>query len=319
MIDLNESKGTPDIIKDIINENSTTINKIIENSIDDVFSLNINKNINLDEKTLSLKCDLNIYFHFNKDYNGNIKFEKCIESNFKNCEINIFIPKNFEKIRVYKSIVHELTHLYELYQIKDIFDKTSWMKSKNLNTYDILSNSKGLIRYFRDIFYSSLSHEIRSNLSSLHILLIGLKSKDEKYLRNMLEKTSEWSRYRSISEFNPEQYLFDLLNNYDLDFILNSFYLFNKVLEIKYKPIQNKENLIKYFNNWKRYFIDISNKYEFKINKKIKEVIESEDDEYGTEIYEDKILKYSDYLNDTQHNRDLKISKLLNINYKDYF
>ena len=135
----------------------------------------------------------------------------------------------------------------------------------------------------------------------------------------MLEKTSEWSRYRSISEFNPEQYLFDLLNNYDLDFILNSFNLFNKVLEIKYKPIQNKENLIKYFNNWKRYFIDISNKYEFKINKKIKEVIESEDDEYGTEIYEDKILKYSDYLNDTQHNRDLKISKLLNINYKDYF
>lgn len=319
MIDLNESKGTPDIIKDIINENSTTINKIIENSIDDVLSLNINKNINLDEKTLSLKCDLNIYFHFDKDYNGNIKFEKCIESNFKNCEINIFIPKNFEKIRVYKSIVHELTHLYELYQIKDIFDKTSWMKSKNLNTYDILSNSKGLIRYFRDIFYSSLSHEIRSNLSSLHILLIGLKSKDEKYLRSMLEKTSEWSRYKSISEFNPEQYLFDLLNNYDLDFILNSFNLFNKVLEIKYKPIQNKENLIKYFNNWKRYFIDISNKYEYKINKKIKEVIESEDDEYGTEIYEDKILKYSDYLNDIQHNRDLKISKLLNTNYKDYF
>ena len=319
MIDLNESKGTPDIIKDIINENSTTINKIIENSIDDVFSLNINKNINLDEKTLSLKCDLNIYFQFNKYYNGNIKFEKCIESNFKNCEINIFIPKNFEKIRVYKSIVHELTHLYELYQIRDIFDKTSWMKSRNLNTYDILSNSKGLIRYFRDIFYSSLSHEIRSNLSSLHILLIGLKSKDEKYLRSMLEKTSEWSRYKSISEFNPEQYLFDLLNNYDLYFILNSFNLFNKVLEIKYKPIQNKENLLKYFNNWKRYFIDISNKYEYKINKKIKEVIESEDDEYGTEIYEDKILKYSDYLNDTQHNRDLKISKLLNINYKDYF
>ena len=77
MIDLNESKGTPDIIKDIINENSTTINKIIENSIDDVFSLNINKNINLDEKTLSLKCDLNIHFHFNKDYNGNIKFDKA--------------------------------------------------------------------------------------------------------------------------------------------------------------------------------------------------------------------------------------------------
>lgn len=316
---INESKGTPNIIKDIISENSKTINKIIENGVNDYISISIDKSINLGDKISSLKCYLNIYFHFNKDYNGNIKFEKCIESSFKDCEINIFIPENFEKIRVYKSIVHELTHLYELYQIKDIFDKTSWIKSRNLNTYDILSKSKGLIRYFRDIFYSSLPHEIRSNLSSLHILLIGLKSKDENYLRSKLEKTSEWSRYKAISEFNPEKYLTDLLNNYDLEFVINSFNLFNKVLEIKFKPIESKENLLKYFNNWKKYFIEISNKYEYKINKKIKDVIESNDDEYGTEIYEDKILKYSDYLNDNQYNRDLKLSKLLNIDYKNYF
>jgi hypothetical protein len=316
---INESKGTPDIIKDIVNENSATINKIIENGINDNISINIDKSINLGHKIVSLKCYLNIYFHFNKYYNGNIKFEKCIESNFKDCEINIFIPKNFEKIRVYKSIVHELTHLYELYQIKDIFDKTSWIKSRNLNIYDTVSNSKGLIRYFRDIFYSSLSHEIRSNLSSLHIILIGLKSKDESYLRSMIEKTSEWSRYKAISEFNPKGYLTDLINNYDLEFVINSFNLFNNVLEIKFKTIESKEDLLKYFNNWKKYFIEISNKYEYKINKKISDVIESDSDEYGTEIYEDKILKYCDYLNDNQHNRDLKISKLLNIDYRNYF
>jgi hypothetical protein len=317
---ITESKGTPDIIKDTLSENLIQINKIIKLGIDDALTLSINKSINIGEKILSLKCNLNIHFYFNEEnYNGNIKFQKCIESNFKDCEINIYIPKDFEKLRVYKSILHELTHLYELYQIRDIFDKTSWTKSKKLNTYEIISKNKGLIRYFRDIFYSSLSHEIRSNLSPLHIFLIGLNSKDEKYLRSELEKTSEWSRYKALSEFNPETYLNDLINNYDLDFILNSFNLFNSVLEIKSKPIENKENLIKYFRNWKRYFLDISNKYEYKINKKIKEVIESENNEYGTELYEDKILKYTDYLEDIQFNREIKIDELLKIDYLSYF
>jgi hypothetical protein len=38
---INESKGTPDIIKDIVNENSATINKIIENGINDYISISI--------------------------------------------------------------------------------------------------------------------------------------------------------------------------------------------------------------------------------------------------------------------------------------
>lgn len=316
---INESKGTPDIVKEIINENSKSINSIILNKVNKSLSLEINKRFN----KKSLNCILNINFFFKdvENYNGNIKFQKCIDSEFKDCEINISIPKNdIKKLNVYKSLSHELTHLYELYQIKDIFDKTSWRKSINLNIYDDEMKSSGLIKYFRDIFYASLQHEIRSNLSSLGIFLIGLRSKDEKYLRDELKKTTEWSRYKAISEFNPKNYLIDLLNRYDLDFIINSFNTFNQVLEISANPIVNKEQLLRYFNNWKRYFSHISKKYKSKIDSKIKDVIENDENEYGTEIYEDKILKYSDYLqDDISNSREVKLDELLKIDYLSYF
>jgi hypothetical protein len=320
---INESKGTPDIIREIINENSKSINLIILNGVDESLNLEINKSSNQRKGKVLLNCILNINFYFadSKTYNGDIKFYKCIESGFKNCEINIYLPnKNIEKISVYKSLIHELTHLYELYQIKDFFKKSSWMKSMNLYEFDKLDINSGLVRYFRDIFYASLPHEIRANLSSLEVFLIGLRSKDEKYLRDELEKTTEWSRYRAISEFNPENYLYDLINRYGLDFTISSFNLFNKVLEIRTNLIINKEQLLKYFKRWKVYFSDISKDYKYKIENKIKKIIEVDENKYGTEIYEDKILKYSDYLKETiTYSRNQKLDDILSIDYQNYF
>jgi hypothetical protein len=320
---INESMGTPDIIREIINENSKSINLIILNGVNKSLNLKINKSSNQRKGKVLLNCILNINFYFtdSKNYNGDIKFYKCIESDFKDCEINIYLPnKNIEKISVYKSLIHELTHLYELYQIKDFFKKSSWMKTMNLYEFDKLDINSGLVRYFRDIFYASLPHEIRANLSSLEVFLIGLRSKDEKYLKDELENTTEWSRYKAISEFNPENYLIDLLNRYGLDFTINSFNSFNKVLEIRTNKISNKEQLIKYFKKWKRYFSDISKDYKLKIENKIKKVIEVDESNYGTEIYEDKILKYSDYLKDSiKYSRDCKLNDILSINYQKYF
>lgn len=311
---INESRGTPNVVREIINENSKIINNIINLYKNDEIKLHINK------KTLI--CNLSIFINFIKDdiYNGNIKFEKCIDSEFKNCEINIYSPnKDINKLKIYKSLSHELTHLYELYQIKDFFNKSSWVKTKKLNIFDNLKLNNGLIKYFRDVFYSSLSHEIRANLSSLEVFLIGLDSKDEFYLRNELEKTSEYSRYKAISNFNPNDYLLDLINKYGLYFIINVFNFFNKILEIDFK-IKNEKDLLKYFNKWKKYFMDISKDYKYKIDKKIKEIIEREDinnEYYIKEEYIDCILSYSDYL--YLDLREQRLDELMEINYLSYF
>jgi hypothetical protein len=321
---LNESKGTPDIVREIIIENSNNINSIISKKVNQTLKININREVKQEKRIVSLNCNLSINFHFKniKNYNGSINFKECIDSLFSNCEINLYIPNmNISKLKVYKSLSHELTHLYELYQIKDLFNRSSWIKSLNLNNFDKLNLNIGLIQYFRDIFYASLPHEIRANLSSLEVFLIGLMSNDESYLRSELEKTTEWSRYKAISDFNPDLFLKDLIMKYNLNFVLRAFNLFNKVLDIKSKKINNYDDLNKYFKNWKRYFSDISKKYKHKIDSKIKEIVnkDTNNDKYGIEIYEDKILKYNDYLNNKQNNREIKLDELLKIDYKDYF
>lgn len=53
---------------------------------------------------------------------------------------------------------------------------------------------------------------------------------------------------------------------------------------------------------------------------KIKKVIESDESEYGTEVYEDKILKYSDYLKDSiEYSRDCKLNDVLYKDFQKYF
>jgi hypothetical protein len=70
-------------------------------------------------------------------------------------------------------------------------------------------------------------------------------------MKNILDvswkKTTEWSRYKAISEFNPDIFLKDLLEKYSLGFLLGIFNLFNKILEIKSNSLNDENDLVKYF------------------------------------------------------------------------
>ena len=322
---INESKGTPDILREIINDNHEEINKHISLGKTSAFFLEIDKNTYIEQakKKINFKCMLHIFFNFtdNTSYNGNINFEKCIDSNFEDCEINISIPKkDTNKLRVYKSLSHELTHLYELYQIKDFFEKSSWVKSKNLNTFDIIGKAinNGLIRYFRDIYYNALPHEIRANISSLEVFLVGFQSKDEEYIRRELQSTSEWNRYQAISSFDPDIYINDLINRYGLSFTIRSFNLFNKILKININ-INSEDDLTRYFKKWKKYFTKISKEYKSKIDSMIKDLLKDDtDSRYVLEQHDDRILKYSDYFDDVSYSRDIILDEILKIDYLDY-
>jgi hypothetical protein len=322
---INESKGTPNILREIINDNHEEMNKYISSGKTTAFFLEMDKNTYIEQtkNKRKFKCKLHIFFNFTDDiyYNGNINFEQCIDSKFEDCEINITIPKkDTNKLKVYKSLLHELTHLYELYQIKDFFEKSSWIKSRNLNTFDIIGKgiNNGLIRYFRDIYYSALTHEIRANISSLEVFLFGLQSKDEEYIRRELISTSEYNRYHNISSFDPEIYINDLMNKYGLSFIIRSFNLFNKILNININ-INNKDDLNRYFKKWKKYFTKISKEYKSKIDSMIKDLLKDDtDSRYVLEQHDDRIFKYSDYFDDVSYNRDIILDEILKIDYLDY-
>lgn len=320
---IDESSGTPNIVRNIINLISPDINKLISKKTNDVINLDIDEEVNIDKKkTVKLKCKLKLIVNFsdNFGYNGNINFETCIKSNFQNCIINIYSPnKNIDKLNIYKSLSHELTHLYELYQVRDVFNKSSWKNSISLVNFDGLNLNKfKLIEYFRDIFYASLSHEMRSITSSIEVFLIGLDTKDEKKLREELSKTTEWSKYKALCDFNPELYTNDIVGKYGLYFTIRSFRLFNKMINNDIS-LKSRDDLDRYFKNWKKYFTDISKKCGVKIDRKIKEIIDKDvSNHYMLEINDDKIISYSNYLKEPD-NRDSKLYELLYPDYKKYF
>lgn len=149
--------------------------------------------------------------------------------------------------------------------------------------------------YFRDIYYASLPHEIRATISSLEIYLISFESKDPMFLRNELEKTNEWKRYESMVNFDPDSLSSDMIMEYGLKNTLYILNLFNRINKINSKNLESISDVLKYFKVWKKYLTHISSNIKIKIDKKIKEISESKED--NLYIHEDKeIMNYEDYL-----------------------
>jgi hypothetical protein len=170
-----ESLGTPNTLLNLLNRNKSSIQNIVSNKSDTTLTLNINEP--------DLVCNLEVEFQFlnTNNYPGNINYKECVLSNFQNCKILLVIPsKNTDIKIVFKTLLHELNHLYELYQIKSIFSKTKWFRTDGLIKFNkqIESNNLRLIRYFSDLYYISLPNEINSRISSLYIYLDSINSHD---------------------------------------------------------------------------------------------------------------------------------------------
>jgi len=316
---VNESRGTPSIIKEIFNEIKNDLDDILKSNISNSISIDIDKNLFINNKQVELKSNLKILFNFNptyKQYNGSINFLTCIKNDFKDCIISLLIPNFPDNKRVYKSLIHELTHLYELYQIKDIFYSTSWQKSIFLSDFD-RTEIKPYIEYFRDIFYISLPHEVRANISSIEIFLISLFTKDPDILEIELKKTTEWNRYESIRNFNPDELSSNLINDYKSNNVIRMLNIFNNINNINF-ILKNESDILRYFKGWKKYLNKVSEKMYSKIKKKITEISNKEiNDDEIYETHEDKnILSYEDHRK--KNIRERNLSELLFININDF-
>lgn len=307
-----ESKGTPDILKQIIYENENIIQNIINERKDDVIIINIDRKIKINDKRILFKCNLTINLHFKllNKYTGDINFMECIESNFDNCIINIYLPTFSKLENVLRTVAHELHHLYELYQIKDIFDKTKWLNSKALNDIDKMDFIKyEYVKKFRDIFYLSLPHEIRARITSLHFYLINLNTKNKNILLFNLENTIEYNYYLKLKDFDVQDYYNGFLKDFSIGEIIEIFNFFNKIMNINFK-INNVDDFLKYLNKMKNYFSKLSNDYIKKIYRIINNVINDSVD--NRILYDKNIFTFDELM-------ELRKYKPEEINYKDYF
>jgi hypothetical protein len=307
-----EKRGTPDILKEIIKENYNNIQTILSNNKNYSLVLNIDKSAQLENKIIYLKCNLTINFIFGigNKYTGNINYLSIIESNFKNCIIDIFLPLNPELNISISTMSHELLHLYKLYQIKEIFNKTRWQDTTTIIDLEKMSimNYKS-VEYFKNLIYLSLPHEIRARITSLHFYLLSFRTNDKEFLLKKLEETKEFRYFNMLKNFDVEEYYKILMLEMDVDSAINIFSFLNEKLNIKFK-ILNEKDLIKFFYMMKKYFSDILKSYDKKISRIIKD-LSNEKFEY---IHHDRHLLSFEELT------ELKITeKEKDIDYKLYF
>ena len=254
-----EKLGVPNIISTFISKNL----KLIENSIKDGFY-----NFSLDED--KLKCSVNIKFLPGQNYSGNLDHKLCISSNFKKCDVKIKIPLKYNIDNIIKTLVHELTHIYELYQIKSVFDNSKvW--NLNYKPFDDLYNDIDIIIYFRNLIYTSRRNEINSKISSLSVYLRMKRTNDINILKNELDNTTEWNHYKALYNFSPKKYLSDLLRRYNIDFLLTTFNYLNKIIGSK-TVLSTKNDILNYFKRNKRYFRKVCKILKYRIDKILNDI-----------------------------------------------
>jgi len=80
-MEVNESRGTPSIIKEIFNDIKIELDDILKSNISNSISIDIDKNLLINNKQLNLKSSLKILFVFKNttQYNGNINFLTCFD------------------------------------------------------------------------------------------------------------------------------------------------------------------------------------------------------------------------------------------------
>jgi len=295
-----ESKGTPNIILDIVNK--------YENEILNGIKSFLPINISINEK--KLVANLEIIFNHGNRFTGNINFKECVDSNFKNCVINIDLP-NINIDLIIKSLIHELTHLYELYQIKDFYSETKWKRTEVL--YDTRTqNINSEIHYFRDIFYLSLPYEVNARVSSLYKYLFDTQIKDRDKLEKILINTMEWKNMLNLKNFSYKELYDNLMIKYinNKRFLYDIFNLFNLKMNIKTK-INSDIDLYNYLKNSSKYFKSVSSNYKKKIIKVLYRVIDDRIDE-GYWTMPTKIVVYEDYIKENKkENKDINYLNFL--------
>jgi len=291
-----ESKGTPDILLDIIAKYES---EIINNA------KNLNSlSININESNLVAHLTINFKNDNNKSFSGNLNFKECIDSNFNNCIINLSIP-NFNLTLIFKSLMHELTHLYEIYQIKDFYLETKWKRLEALHDTEY-QNVNTELHYFRDIFYLSFPYEINARVSSLYKYLFDTKIKDKVELEKILIKTIEWQNMLNLKNFTYKEVYDNLIKKYINNKILlyDIFNLFNLKMKIK-TTINSDIDLYNYLKNSSKYFKSVSSNFKKKIIKILYRVVDDRMYE-GYWTIPTKIVVYDDYIKKhKEENKDI--------------
>jgi hypothetical protein len=341
---INEKLGLPDIVNDIIENNYNSIyNSIIKNQ-NSILKINIDDFRLINNKPVGLNTDIYLHFLFNEfnNYNAKLSLGDFIQNKFKKAEIFLNIPNSNKNINnIFKSLTHELTHLYEFYQNINKPESNIWKQGKKIYLFDKefkkYNDDNNLIQELKFLFYYSFSSEINARISALNnYLSLNKKNNPKIDLKNLLINSSEWKLFTKLNEFDYIYYFYRLKEEYSDDYIINIFNIFINHFDINFE-LKVLDDILLLLKKLKLYFKKVANSYKKKMLKllscKIQEKLETKIYNYNeyinnseliediSEIYTPEYEDYEDYIKEKNifKKREKNINFLIDPYYKDYF
>lgn len=209
-----------------------------------------------------------------------------IDNNNLVCKFFICI-KDDNLTKIQEEIIHELTHAIEFFNIvKKLKQPLNYLLKMALD--ETKEQFYTDFESFRYLIYLSLDKELNSRVSQVYKTLREKRSKNYDDLYGILINTYSWKRLQEIKSFNPNiitTYLIEKIGELPLIKLINEFNdNFENILELKErkilrkynflkKEIFNKNDVLNYFNNWKKIFEIKIKKHEKKLLKMIDVVI----------------------------------------------
>jgi hypothetical protein len=280
---INENRGISNFIKKLATRVSGSIFKEYEKVSDELlaeFTININVKFDEIDKinhiaiiVRSEECNYHSKFITN---GSDLLNDLCLEFD---------LPKksDLDYNYLHELIIHELTHLYEYYNIvvnRREFPLYNKIKKSLVRT--IKQDDFDIFSYFRNLVYLTLDNELNARIAQTYQLLKFEKINDKDQLFNILKTKHIWKKYKEIESFSPKKYTSDLIELVGLDFSKILINQFNKELRLNgvdfsfIKDTNTKEDVIKYFNSWKKRFNYKLKKHLIKLRRAIDEVVKDQ-------------------------------------------
>jgi hypothetical protein len=270
---LNEGKGISNFIKKL-----STI--IVGNIFKDIKVFDIE--IDISELKLINKISIEVN-NITRDYHSAFFVKKNTDDDIlNNLSIKFDLPfiEDVDHYYLIEIVTHELTHLYEFYNIvKNNKKLPLYNNIKKSLIQTIKQDNFDIFSYFRNIVYLTLDNELNARVSQTYQLLKFKNIKDKIQLFNILKTTHIWKKYKEIDNFNPKSYTSDLIEILGVNLtciLINDFNneLKNNFINFSFiTNVSNENEIIEYFNNWNKRFKYKLKKHILKLNKVIDEVI----------------------------------------------
>lgn len=189
--------------------------------------------------------DLSISYDYS--YSSYIDWNKFMNDIY---EISIKVPNNYDPNYLVSTLIHELRHVIDFSDGAKSSGLSSFLMDIHLRRFNI-----GLFSEFYNLVYLTLEHELLARNNQIYPY-IKFKNISKKQSLNILKNSFIWISLSELKKFNSSSFV----NNFEYDDIVaktNSFIM--NVLHDKNTTIENKNDLVAFYDIWENYFKETSN------------------------------------------------------------